>query len=159
MGCTRNDATIMIMSHNIKDLKQQFLEYTEIEKGRSLRTVVNYDHYLTRFITFSKVKSCEDITAEIIRNYRLWLNRQSTGHVRNGPETLKKKTQNYHLIALRAFLKYLAKRGIKSLSPEHVELAKVGERHIDLISSEELRRLFEATKGDDLKSLRDSTHS
>ncbi len=143
------------MSHNIKDLKQQFLEYTEIEKGRSIKTVINYDHYLTRFITFSKVKNCEDITADSIRNYRLWLNRQSTGHVRNGPETLKKKTQNYHLIALRAFLKYLAKRGIKSLSPEHVELAKVGERHIDLISSDELKRLFDATRGDDLKSLRD----
>ena len=114
------------MSHNLKELKQQFLEYTEIEKGRSLRTVVNYDHYLSRFISFSKVVSAEGITAEIVRNYRLWLNRQTTGQDRTGSATLKKKTQNYHLIALRAFLKYLAKRSVRSLSPEHVELAKVG---------------------------------
>jgi site-specific recombinase XerD len=147
------------MSHNIKELKQQFLEYTEIEKGRSIKTVINYDHYLTRFIVFSKVKSCEDITADSVRNYRLWLNRQSTGHVRNGPETLKKKTQNYHLIALRAFLKYLAKRGIKSLSPEHIELAKVGERHIDLISADELRRLFDATRGERSQITARQSHS
>ena len=143
------------MSHNIKDQKQNFLEYVEIEKGRSLKTVVNYDHYLTRFIDFSKAKSCEDITAETVRSYRLWLNRQATGRLRTGSATLKKKTQNYHLIALRAFLKFLAKRGIVALSPEHIELAKVGERQIDLISPEELGRLLDVTKGTDLKSLRD----
>jgi site-specific recombinase XerD len=142
------------MSHNIIDLKQQFLEYIEIEKGRSVNTVRNYDRYLARFFTFSKVKQAEHITAEVIREYRLWLNRQNV-HRRTGAETLKKKTQNYHLIALRSFLKFLARRDVASLSPEHIELAKVGERHLDLISPEELGRLFAAQKGDDIKSLRD----
>jgi site-specific recombinase XerD len=143
------------MSHNIKDLKQQFLEYIEIEKGRSVKTVENYDHYLTRFIDYAKAKDTSDITETTVREFRLWLNRQSTGNNRATGETLKKKTQNYYLIALRAFLKYLAKRGIKTLSPEYIELAKVGERHIDLISSDELQRLLNAPSGDDLKSLRD----
>ncbi len=143
------------MSHNIKTLKQEFLEYIEIEKGRAVKTVENYDHYLNRFIDFAKVKDAGDITENAVRTYRLWLNRQSGGNNRATGETLKKKTQNYHLIALRAFLKYLAKRGVKTLSPEYIELAKVGERHLDLISADELKRLMEAPKGNDAKSLRD----
>ncbi len=146
------------MSHNIKELKQEFLEYVEIEKGRSVKTVENYDHYLTRFIDQTKVKNAEDIRPEIVREFRLWLNRQPGARLRSTYDegkTLKKKTQNYYLIALRAFLKYMAKRGIKSLSPEYIELAKVGERSLDLISATELRRLLEIPKGDDMQSLRD----
>lgn len=143
------------MSHNIKSLKQEFLEYIEIEKGRAVKTVENYDHYLLRFIDYSKIKNAEDITETGVRDYRLWLNRQSGGNNKSTGATLKKKTQNYHLIALRAFLKYMAKRGIKTLSPEYIELAKVGERPIDLISSEELTRLIATPQGDDIKSLRD----
>ncbi len=143
------------MSHNLRDMKQQFLEYVEIEKGRSVKTVENYDRYLSRFTEYSKLKNAEDITAEKVREFRLWLNRQSTGNNRATGETLKKKTQNYYMIALRSFLKFLAKRGVKSLSPEFIELAKVGERHLDLISPEELKRLLKSTDGDDLKSLRD----
>ncbi len=149
----------MTMSHNIKDLKQEFLEYIEIEKGRAVKTVENYDHYLKRFIDFAKIKTAEDITENAVRTYRLWLNRQSGGNNRATGDTLKKKTQNYHLIALRAFLKYMAKRGIKTLSPEYIELAKVGERHLDLISSDELKQLMNAPlqdkDKDSLKSLRD----
>lgn len=144
------------MSYNISQLKQQFLEYLEIEKGRSLKTVVNYDHYLSRFLAYSKAKKAEDIDAETVREYRLWLNRQPTGRNRaNRSETLKKKTQNFHLIALRAFLKFLARRDIDALSPERIELSKVGERGLDLITPEELRRLLDAPDGNDLRSLRD----
>lgn len=143
------------MSHNIHDLKQQFLEYIEIEKGRSVKTVENYDHYLSKFLQFSKIKDPKDISESIMREYRLWLNRQPAKNSRSGSITLKKKTQNYYLIALRAFLKYLAKRSIKTLSPEYIELAKVGDRQIDLISADELTRLLKAPSGDDVKSLRD----
>jgi site-specific recombinase XerD len=144
---------------SLKDLKTQFLEYTEIEKGRSLNTVQNYDRYLARFLQFLKKDSPSDITDSSVREFRLWLNRQSTGNNKKTGETLKKKTQNYYLIALRAFLKYLARQGIKSLAPERIELAKVGERHIEFMNNEELHRLLEAPtkneKGADLKSLRD----
>ncbi len=142
------------MSQNIEEAKQQFLEYVEIEKGRSLLTVRNYDQYLSRFISFTKIKKPEDITDKVVREFHLWLNRQSNNN-KYQKGTLKKKTQNYYLIAIRSFLKFLAKRGIKSLSPEYIELAKVGERHLDLISSEELKRLFNSSDGEDLKSLRD----
>lgn len=142
------------ISSEIHKLKSLFLEYIEIEKGRSLKTVRNYNQYLSRFIDHSHIKKAADISPEVIREFHLWLNRQSNN--RKGPSaaSLKKKTQNYYLIALRAFLKFLAKRGYKSLSPEHIELAKVGERHIDLITSEELRRLL-TVAGTDLPALRD----
>ncbi len=133
------------MSQNIKDLHQQFFEYLEIERGRSLKTIENYGRYLKRFWNFSKIKNPDEITDDLVRRYRLYLNR----------ENLKRKTQNYYLIALRVFLKYLAKQGIEALAPERIELAKVPERELDLISEDELERLLDAPTGEGLKSLRD----
>lgn len=134
----------------IEKLKTQFLEYLEIEKGRSLKTVENYDRYISRFLTFAKLSKPGQIDDEVVRQYRLWLNRQ-LGTVEN----LKKNTQNYYLVALRAFLKYLAKRDIKSLAPERIELAKTSARQLDLVSNTELNRLLDGPKGSDLKALRD----
>lgn len=144
------------MSHNIKDLKTRFLEYVEIERGRSLKTVENYDRYLSRFFTIGNITSPSDITDNAVREFRLYLNRQS-GRKEKGQQatTMKKRSQNYHLIAIRMFLKYLMKYNIESLAPDRIELAKVGDRHIDFISATELERILEAPKGDDLKALRD----
>lgn len=130
---------------DIQKLKREFLEYIEIERGRSLKTVENYERYLDRFFDFSKTTNPKDITDDVVREFRLYLNRQP-GAVQKGqlPETMKKKTQNYYLIALRSFLKYLMKRGIESISPDRIELAKVGARDLDLISSSELERLLSA---------------
>lgn len=135
---------------NLKDLKMQFLEYLEIEKGRSVKTVQNYDHYLTKFIAFAKVNDPSKITEQMVREFRITLNRSAgtTG-------TMKKNTQNYYLIALRAFLKFLRKRDIASLNPERIELAKVGGRDLDLITSDELNRLMRGPVGDMLTALRD----
>ncbi len=152
---------------SLKDLKQQFLEYVEIEKGRSLNTVENYDRYLSRFLKFLKNDNPAAITDSSVREFRLWLNRQSSlpwksldkeGKPlkgRDNGETLSKKTQNYYLIALRAFLKYLARQQVKSMPAERIELAKVSERSLDLITSEELQKLLASPNGSDLKSLRD----
>jgi len=141
------------MSQNIRNLKQEFLEYLEIEKGRSLKTVENYDRYLRKFFDFTKIKDASKITDDKVREFRLWLNRQIT-NTKKG-ETMKKKTQNYYLIALRVFLKYLAKRDVKSLAPEKIELAKVAERSLDLISHEELIRLMKSPDTKNLKGMRD----
>jgi len=138
------------MSADLREMKSQFLEYLEIEKGRGVKTVENYDRYLTRFLDFAKVKAPGAITEQMVREFRITLNRSSgtTG-------TMKKNTQNYHLIALRAFLKFLRKRDIESLNPERIELAKVGGRDLDLISAAELDRLIQGPKGESLQSLRD----
>jgi site-specific recombinase XerD len=123
-----------------EQLKRQFLEYTEIERGRAVKTIENYDHYLTVLFRQMGIHNVNEITEEKIREFRLWLNRQPGTN--NG--TMKRRTQNYYLIALRAFLKYLRKRGIEGLNPERIELAKLPERQIDVISSQELARLIQA---------------
>ncbi|MFA5932126.1 MAG: tyrosine-type recombinase/integrase [Candidatus Paceibacterota bacterium] len=128
----------------MQQLKTQFLEYIEIEKGRAIRTVENYDHYLTVFFNQTKITDPKDITDTKVRDFRIWLNRQTTGNNRATGETIKKKTQNYYLIALRTFLKFLTRRNITSLPSDHIELAKIGERQIDVISQEELKRLLDA---------------
>lgn len=140
---------------SLKKLKQQFLEYIEIEKGRSLKTVENYDHYLSRFLEYTKNDDPDKITADSVREFRLWLNRQLTGQSKNKDETLSRKTQNYYLIALRAFLKYLARQEVRSLPAERIELAKINERSLDLITQTELSRLLDSPKGTSLKDLRD----
>lgn len=142
---------------DINDWKRRFLEYTEIEKGRSVLTVMNYDRYLTRFIEHSKLKKPEAITPEIVREYRLWLNRQVAREGNRGAsgDTLKRRTQNYYLIALRAFLKYLARQGVKVMPPEQIELAKTSERELDLISARDLELLRDSPKGGTLPVLRD----
>jgi len=123
---------------NIKFLIIDFLEHLEIEKGRSVQTVKNYDRYLQEFARFAKSKEVENpekIDLELIRQFRLYLNRKSD-------ELLSKKTQNYYLIALRSFLKYLAKRDILSVTAEKVELAKTDERQITFLDPEELEAIF-----------------
>jgi site-specific recombinase XerD len=143
------------MVTEIDKLKREFLEYLEIEKGRAIRTVENYEHYLTVFFQFTKIKSPEDITDASVREFRLWLNRQTTGNNRQTGDTVSKKTQNYYMIALRVFLKYLTKRGIAAMPRDQIELAKTPERTLDLISPDELSRLLNSPNTNSLKDLRD----
>ncbi|OGZ56575.1 MAG: hypothetical protein A3H64_01080 [Candidatus Ryanbacteria bacterium RIFCSPLOWO2_02_FULL_45_11c] len=124
----------------------EYLEYLEIEKGRSKKTIDNYGRYLGRFLKFSRSSEPKHITDEIVRKYRLWLNR----------ENLDRHTQNYHLIALRGFLKYLVKRGVQALAPEAIELARTTERYIDMVDADDLDRLLKApADGNALPNLRD----
>src|ERR1039458_2000211 len=113
------------MSYNIamkfEKAKEDFLEYLEIEQNRSQKTIANYDHYLTRLLDFAGDIDIKDVTPDLIRKYRLWLNRLGT----NSSDELQKSTQNYHLIALRSFLKYCAKRDLKTMPAEKIDLARV----------------------------------
>lgn len=143
--------------NSLSSLKSDFLQYIEIEKGRSALTVRNYEHYLTRFLDFIKVESPADITESMMREYRVYLNRHPAREAKKGQaqDTLDKKTQNYHLIALRAFLKYMRKRGVQSYDPERIELAKTQQRELDLISEKELENLMSAPDTSTIAGLRD----
>ncbi len=123
-----------------EDAKRQFLEYIEIERGRAVKTIENYDRYLSRYFEQMKIKSVGDITEQNVREFRLWLNRQPG----TDSNSMKRRTQNYYMIALRAFLKFLRKRDIEAISPEKIELAKLPERQLDLITPSELGRLLRA---------------
>jgi len=125
---------------SLEQLIKEFLEYLEIEKNRRQPTVRNYEFYLKRFYNWAEISSPEKINQDLIRRYRLWLNRQKN---KQG-EFLNKSTQNYHLIALRSFLKYLARRDIKTLAPEKIELARIPERQVDFLEGKDLERLLEA---------------
>ena len=127
------------MASNIQSLLTQFLEYLEIEKNRSQLTVRNYDFYLHRFLEFAKIANPSQITLEKVRQFRLYLNRLAVGG-----KSLKKSTQNYHIIALRSFLKFLAKRDVKTLAAEKLELMKIGERSVDFLEGSDLERILEA---------------
>lgn len=130
------------MSYNVLMLftkaKVDFLEYLEIEQNRSQKTIQNYDHYLTRLTDFAGDIKVSDIDPELIRKWRLWLNRLGT----NVSDELQKTTQNYHLIALRSFLKFCAKRDIPALTADKIELAKTVRKQVTFLNPEELERLF-----------------
>lgn len=128
-----------------------FLEHLEIEKNRSQKTIENYHHYLRRFLQWAKISKAEQITPELVRKYRLYLNRFTD----NKGTGLKKVTQNYHVIALRNFLKYLAKRDIKTMSAEKIEIGKNPSHEIEFLSGDEVQRLLTGAEGKALKALRD----
>lgn len=131
--------------------KTDFLEYLEIEQGRSQRTIANYDHYLTRLIDFAGDIEVSSIDAELVRKWRLWLNRLGT----NTSDEMGKLTQNYHLIALRSFLKFCAKRNIPALPADKIELARTHRKQVTFLNEEEINRLFDQPKIDTIIGLRD----
>ena len=131
--------------------KTDFLEYLEIEQNRSQKTIANYDHYLTRLVDFAGDIQVADIDDELIRKWRLWLNRLGT----NTSDELGKTTLNYHLIALRSFLRFCAKRNLPALAPDKVELARTQRKQVTFLNEEELERLFSQPDTQALGGLRD----
>jgi site-specific recombinase XerD len=131
--------------------KTDFLEYLELEQNRSQKTIRNYDHYLTRLIDFAGDIQVEEIDKELVRKWRLWLNRLGT----NNSDELGKSTLNYHLIALRSFLKFCAKRDIPALTADKVELAKTARKQVTFLSAEEVERLFEQPDINSITGMRD----
>jgi site-specific recombinase XerD len=132
-------------------IKTDFLEYLEIEQNRSQKTIANYDHYLTRLADYAGDIAVSDITTELVRKWRLWLNRLGT----NTSDELGKTTLNYHLIALRSFLKYCAKHDIPALPPEKIELARTRRPQVTFLNEDELERLFAGPDITKLAGLRD----
>lgn len=123
---------------NTQTAVDRFLEYCQIEKGKSPKTLENYRHYLSRFLKFTKNIPLEKITPQVIRTYRLFLHTLKNEQ----GQTLSAKTQNYHLIALRAMLKYLQKIDQKTISPEKIELIKQPARLPDFLEHDEILQLL-----------------
>jgi site-specific recombinase XerD len=137
----------------IQKILREYLNYLEIEKNRSPKTRENYEHYLNEFLKFAKITTAKEITDDLVREFRLSLARPSP--TRGANQTLKKITQSYYIIALRNFLKYLAKRDVKTLAAEKIELPKTPSRQIEVLEYHDLERLLAAAKGNSLRALRD----
>src|SRR3990167_5642774 len=129
----------------------QFLQYLELEQNRAKKTIENYSHYLTRLSDFAGDIKLADVNVELISKWRLWLNRLGT----NTSDELSKTTQNYHLIALRSFLRFCAKRGMEALAPDKIELARTQRPQVTFLTPEELERLASQPETGKLTGLRD----
>lgn len=135
----------------MSDYVLEFIEHLEVEGGRMPKTAENYEFYLNRFVEFAGDIKVADINSELIRKYRLWLNR----HENERGETLAIITQSYHLIALRGFFKYLSKRDIPTLSPDKIELPKTARKQVTFLHYDEVQRLIEGIEVSEEAGLRD----
>lgn len=135
----------------LEEQTKRFLEHLEIEMNRSLRTIESYGRALNAFFVWGRLNTPTDITADRVREYRLYLNRKPNGR----GDTLKKNTQVYQAIVLRTFLKYLAKQDIKTLPAEKIEVGKIPDRQVDFLEFEEVERLIASAGENDIKQLRD----
>lgn len=137
--------------NTITHWKRQFLEHLEIELNRSPKTIENYEQCLDQFFEWAKIITTQQINTDVIRKYRLYLNRSSEKHKAG----LSKNTQTHHVIVLRTFLKFLNKRDIPVIASEKIEIGKIPMRQVDFLEGDEVERLLTAAEGKPIKSLRD----
>lgn len=124
---------------------REYLDYLSVERGRAKKTRENYERYLSLFLKETRTNFLKDIKEESVRSFRVWLARKN----------IKKNTQSYYVIAIRNFLKYLVKRGIRVISPETIELPKTSRRDIEVLEYDELERLLASPQSDTIRDLRD----
>lgn len=135
----------------LSELIIDFIEHVEVERGRAQKTAENYHLYLQRLVEFAGDVEVSKITSEVVRKWRLWLNRYENEQ----GDSLSPLTQSYHLIALRSFLGYCSKRDIATLTPEKVELPKAKRKQVNFLTQEETERIMETVKGNSPQDLRD----
>ena len=135
----------------LSDLIIDFIEHVEVERGRSQKTAENYHLYLQRLIEYAGDIDVSKVTSEVVRKWRLWLNRYENEQ----GDSLSPLTQSYHPIALRSFLGYCSKRDIKTLTPEKVELPKTKRKQVSFLTQEETERIMGIVDGNTPQDLRD----
>ena len=146
------------MAFDLSSLIDEFLEYLEIERNLSPLTIRDYRHYLDNFVEWSKTHSPiakpQDLTVELIRKYRVYLAHYNSP---NGQLPLKKVTQNYYVIALRSFLKYLIRKDLPVISPDKIELPKTESRSLKFLDRDQVERLLAQPDVSGERGLRDKT--
>lgn len=135
----------------LSELIIDFIEHLEVERGRAQKTAENYHLYLQRLVEFAGDITVDKVNSEMVRKYRLWLNRYEN----DAGDSLSPITQSYHLIALRSFLAYCSKRDIPTLTPEKIELPKVKRKQVGFLTGDETERLIETIKTDTPQGIRD----
>lgn len=145
----------MAAQSEIASKSEQFLEYLQVERGSSPLTIRNYRHYLNRFISWlisqNIRQNLSDINQDIIRSYRVYLSNLPD---RKG-STLSRRTQGYHVIALRSFLKWLLKNDYSVMAPDKIDLPKVAERQVKFLSGDQVDRLLNAPSLSTIQGKRD----
>jgi site-specific recombinase XerD len=149
----------MAVQSEIQAKIEEFLEYLTVERGSSPLTIRNYRHYLNRFCDWLEGQgirqTLKDINQEVIREYRVYLANLSTRPASRGASTLSRRTQGYHAIALRSFLKWLLKNDYAVMAPDKIELPKVPERQVKFLSGEDMDRLLNSPSLSTIQGKRD----
>jgi site-specific recombinase XerD len=139
----------------LPELINQFLEYLEIEKNCSKLTIRDYRHYLDVFNEWFDTtlpgKSLKDLDLQTIRKYRVFL----ANRVDSKNMTLKRVTQNYYVIALRSFLRFLIKNDYQTLEPSKIDLPKTESRSLKFLEKEQVDRLVTSVDTSNEEGLRD----
>jgi site-specific recombinase XerD len=133
----------------------EYLEYLQVERGSSPLTIRNYKHYLTRFEHWMETEKIRenliDINPDVIRRFRVYLS--------NLPgekgQMMTRRTQGYHAIAIRSFLKWLLRNDFAVMAPEKIDLPKVEERQVKFLTGEQVDRLLNAPSQDSIQGKRD----
>ena len=139
----------------LPQLVDQFLEYLEIEKNCSKLTIRDYRHYLEVFVRWHSMtlpnSSIETLNLDNVRKYRVHLANKTDER----GQTIKKVTQNYYVIALRSFLRYLIKNDIQTLEPSKIDLPKTESRSLKFLEKEQVERLVTMPDTSKIDGLRD----
>lgn len=139
----------------MSDLVLNFLEYLEIERNCSKLTIRDYKQYLSTFTDWFTNnfpgKNIKDVNLDVVRKFRVFL----TNKVDSLGRPLKKATQNYYVIAIRSFLKYLIKSDYEVLAPEKIDLPKTDSRSLKFLSLDQVKLLLNQPNINDIKGLRD----
>lgn len=147
---------VWIKMFNLEGLIEEFLEYLEVERNLSPLTIRDYRHYLKVFADWSAahypIEKAADLTLEAVRKYRVYLAHYNSP---NGNLPLKKVTQNYYVIALRSFLRYLVRKDLPVLAPEKIELPKAESRSLKFLEREQMERLLNMPNISSRQGLRD----
>lgn len=134
---------------------QEYLEYLQVERGVSPLTIRNYNHYLTRLVNWMDKEGIRenlvDINSEVIKNFRIYLS-NLPGDEGN---LMTRRTQGYHVIALRSFLKWLIKNDFSVMAPDKIDLPKVEDRQVKFLTGEQVDRLLNAPLQDTIQGKRD----
>ena len=128
---------------------EDFLEYLQVERGSSPLTIRNYRHYLSRFYNWLQQEgirqNLKDINQDVVRGYRVYLANLGLG----------RRTQGYHVIALRSLLKWLIKNDYQVMAPDKIDLPKVEERQVKFLNGEQMDRLLNAPSLSTIQGKRD----
>jgi site-specific recombinase XerD len=144
-----------VQNSEIARKTEDFLEYLQVERGASPLTIRNYKHYLSRFVLWMEAEGIQenlkDINQDVVRGFRVYLSNLPG----ENKLTMSRRTQGYHVIALRSFLKWLIRNDYDVMAPDKIDLPKIEERQVKFLNGEQVDRLLNAPSLSTIQGKRD----
>lgn len=112
----------------LENYLELFFLYLEDAKNASPKTLENYSLRLGRFLQSVGSIAPHELTSLDVLQFRMELKKMN----------LSVATINYHIVAIRSFLKFLLRNDIDTLAPEKCDLAKTDPRQVSYLTDKEL---------------------